>query len=177
MKHVNMWCNYLVYSSLHGSYYCKAYEHEITDGFHCAGCRIADEPLDFNRRPSKMLWKLEEIKTEEEETITEEEEMPTRINVDYGSMFTGIKMMPINNEEASKMYREQIDKVKKVIFNYPATIILWDDGTKTVVRCGDDEKFDPEKGIAMCLLKKMLGNTGDYNNYIRHLIAKGEQSL
>lgn len=106
--------------------------------------------------------------------------MPTRINVDYGSFFGGlsdIRMMPINNEEASKMYRDQIDKVKKVIFNHPATIILWDDGTKTVVHCGDDEKFDPEKGIAMCLLKKMLGNKGDYNNYIRHLIAKGEQSL
>lgn len=169
MKHVNLWCTYLVYNSLHGSYYCKAYEHEITDGFHCAGCRIADDLLNFNHT-ARSFWKLEE-------TITEEEEMPTRINVDYGSMFTGIKMMPINNEEASKMYREQIDKVKKVIFNYPATIILWNDGTKTVVRCGDDEKFDPEKGIAMCLLKKILGNTGDYNNYIRHLIAKGEQSL
>ena len=93
--------------------------------------------------------------------------MPTRINVDYGSFFSELRMMPINNEEASKMYRDQINKVKKVIFNYPATIIL----------CGADEKFDPEKGIAMCLLKKMLGNTGDYNNYIRHLIAKGEQSL
>ena len=173
MKHVTLWCTYLVYNSLHGSYYCKAYEHEITDGFHCAGCTIADDPLNFNRRPSRSLWKLEETKTEEEE-------MPTRINVDYGSFFGGlsdIRMMPINNEEASKMYRDQIDKVKKVIFNHPATIILWDDGTKTVVHCGDDEKFDPEKGIAMCLLKKMLGNKGDYNNYIRHLIAKGEQSL
>lgn len=160
MKHVTLWCSYLVYNSLHGSYYCKAYEHEITDGFHCAGCTIADDPLNFNRRPK-----------------TEEEEMPTRINVDYGSMFTELRMMPLNNEEASKMYRNQIDKVKKVIFNYPATIILWDDGTKTVVHCDDDEKFDPEKGIAMCLLKKMLGNKGDYNNYIRHLIAKGEQSL
>lgn len=169
MKHVNMWCTYLVYNSLHGSYYCKAYEHEITDGFHCAGCKIADDPLNFNHT-ARSLWKLEGI-------TTEEEEMPTRINVDYGSMFTGLRMMPLNNEEASKMYRDQINKVKKVIFNYPATIILWDDGTKTVVHCGADEKFDPEKGIAMCLLKKMLGNTGDYNNYIRHLIAKGEQSL
>lgn len=169
MKHVNMWCTYLVYNSLHGDYYCKACEHEITDDFHCAGCRIPDDPLNFNHT-SRSLWKLEE-------TITEEEKMPTRINVDYGSFFNEIKMMPINNEGASKMYRDEINKVKKVIFNYPATIILWDDGTKTVVRCGDDEKFDPEKGIAMCLLKKMLGNTGDYNNYIRHLIAKGEQSL
>ena len=176
MKNVNMWCTYLVYNSLHGSFYCKAYEHEITDGFHCAGCRIADDPLNFNRKPSKLLWKFEEIKTELEEIKTEEEEMPTNY-FNYNAISGNLYIMPKDDNMVAKIYRGKINKVKKVIFNYPATIILWDDGTKTVVRCGDDEKFDPEKGVAMCLLKKMLGNTGDYNNYIRHLIAKGEQSL
>lgn len=47
--------------------------------------------------------------------------------------------------------------VKKAIYNNPATIILWDDGTKTVVKCSEREDYDPEKGFAMCYLKKLLG--------------------
>lgn len=49
---------------------------------------------------------------------------------------------------------------KRVIFNNPATIILWKDGTKTVVKCGPNDIYDPEKGLAMCLLKKLCGNDG-----------------
>lgn len=48
--------------------------------------------------------------------------------------------------------------VKKVIFNDPATIVLWNDGTKTVVKCSENDIFDPEKGLAFCFLKKLLGN-------------------
>lgn len=52
---------------------------------------------------------------------------------------------------------------KKIIFNPPATIILWTDGDKTVVKCSKNEIFDPEKGIAMCTLKKLLTQKG-YNS-------------
>ena len=48
-------------------------------------------------------------------------------------------------------------KAKKVIFNAPATIVLWDDGTKTIVKCSDEDEYDEEKGLAMCYCKKMLG--------------------
>lgn len=48
--------------------------------------------------------------------------------------------------------------IKKVIFNAPATIVLWNDGTKTVVKCSEDDIFDPEKGLAFCFLKKLLGD-------------------
>lgn len=44
--------------------------------------------------------------------------------------------------------------IERVIFNDPATIVFWTDGTKTVVKT-HDEPFDPEKGIAMALVKKM----------------------
>lgn len=53
-------------------------------------------------------------------------------------------------------------RIKKVIFNYPATIVLWEDGTKTIVKSGDYDIFDPEKGLAMAIAKKALGNKGDY---------------
>lgn len=54
-------------------------------------------------------------------------------------------------------------RIKKVIFNPPATIIFWKDGSKTVVKC-DGEAFDPEKGMAMAISRKVLGDSYDYYN-------------
>lgn len=59
-----------------------------------------------------------------------------------------------------------IPKIKDVIYNDPATIIFWEDGTKTVVKC-KNEKFDPEKGLAMAFSKKILGNKGNYYNVFK----------
>ncbi len=59
--------------------------------------------------------------------------------------------------------------IDKVIFNEPATIILWKDGTKTVVKA-IDEPFDREKGFAMAVLKKMAGNKGNYFNKVKRWV-------
>lgn len=48
-------------------------------------------------------------------------------------------------------------RFKKVIFNTPATIVYWSDGSKTVVKCKKGETFDREKGLAMAISKKVLG--------------------
>ena len=50
-------------------------------------------------------------------------------------------------------------KVKRVIWSYPATIVLWEDGTKTVVKCDERDKYDMKYGFLLCCLKKALGNT------------------
>lgn len=57
--------------------------------------------------------------------------------------------------------------IKEVIFNPPATIIFWKDGTKTVVKCQQGELFDAEKGLAMAYIKRLLGNTGAYNELFK----------
>lgn len=56
--------------------------------------------------------------------------------------------------------------IKNVIFNEPATIVFWEDGTKTVVKA-ENEDFDPEKGLVMAIAKKVYGNKGSYFNQIR----------
>lgn len=48
--------------------------------------------------------------------------------------------------------------ISRVIFNNPATIILWADGTKTIAKTHGDDAFDPEKGFAVACAKKLLGN-------------------
>lgn len=62
--------------------------------------------------------------------------------------------------------------IKNVIFNEPATIVFWTDGTKTVVKCREGDEFDPEKGLAMAITKKALGNKYDYYNQIKHWLKK-----
>lgn len=58
-------------------------------------------------------------------------------------------------------------EIEKVIFNGPATIIKWKDGTETVVKCQRGDIFDYEKGLAMCFTKKALGNKSNFNNVLR----------
>lgn len=57
-------------------------------------------------------------------------------------------------------------KIKNVIFNDPATIVFWSDGTKTVVKCGENDFYDPEKGLAMAVAKKYLGTNKSHSNYM-----------
>lgn len=64
--------------------------------------------------------------------------------------------------------------IKKVIFNDPATIVFWNDGTKTVVKAHDEE-FDPEKGLAMAISKKLLGNKGNYYNEFKKWLPEEEE--
>lgn len=69
--------------------------------------------------------------------------------------------------------RNNYFRIQKVIFNDPATIILWSDGSKTVVKA-ENEEFDPEKGLAMAISKKALGNEGNYYNVFKKWLQKNE---
>ena len=64
--------------------------------------------------------------------------------------------------------------ISKVIFNPPATIIIWDDNTKTVVKCGENDTYDAEKGMAMAICKKAFGNKGNYCNIFKQWLPKEE---
>ena len=54
--------------------------------------------------------------------------------------------------------------IHKVIFNAPATIVYWTDGTKTVVKCQPGDVYSEELGLAMAISKKYLGNKGNFND-------------
>lgn len=66
-------------------------------------------------------------------------------------------------------------RITNVIFNPPATIVFWNDKTKTVVKCQDDDEWDAEKGLAMAIAKKYFGNRGRYNKEFKKWI--GERSI
>lgn len=62
--------------------------------------------------------------------------------------------------------------IRKVIFNDPATVVLWSDGTKTVVKCGPEDSFDMEKGLAMAIVKKMAGNDNRFHKVFKQYAKK-----
>lgn len=104
-----------------------------------------------------------------------------RERIDYTKMFNKLKSFrECNLKEANKVFiRGEFSnpvlaaraEIKNVIFNNPATIVVWDDGTKTVVKA-ENEPFDPEKGLAMCIVKKALGNKGNYYDIFRKWLPK-----
>ena len=83
--------------------------------------------------------------------------------------------------------------IEKVLFQNPATIVFWSDGTKTVVNCMDNvetkkkivdgkeviirkprkcDTYSKEAGLAMAIVKKWAGNNGNYNNIFRKFIPE-----
>lgn len=59
--------------------------------------------------------------------------------------------------------------VKRIIFSGPKTIVLWSDGTKTIVSMSKDElRFDPEAAFCAAYTKKMFGS----NSKIKRIIEQ-----
>lgn len=71
---------------------------------------------------------------------------------------------------------DKIPKPQQVLFNPPATIVFWNDGTKTVVKT-NNESFDEEKGFLMAYVKKLHGNKGNFNNFIKKAIGNAKYQM
>ena len=93
----------------------------------------------------------------------------SRYNISYNSYSQLINVL---YERGKK--KKVLSNIKKVIFSNPATIVLWNDGTKTVVKCGENETFDEEKGLAMAIAKRALGNDGVYYEVFKKWLPNDE---
>ena len=61
-------------------------------------------------------------------------------------------------------------EIKNVYFNDPVTVVMWNDGTKTIVRCSENDFYDPEKGLAMAIVKKAYGNDNKFHKVFKKWI-------
>lgn len=81
-------------------------------------------------------------------------------------------------DNMQELIKELIEEAKrlekmpwiKVIFNDPATIILWKDGTKTVVKCQEGDIYSKRLGLLNCIAKRHFGDTGKYSDYINEVL-------
>lgn len=87
------------------------------------------------------------------------------------SFYKSLSTNKETNERSYYMHYDIRNCIKKVKFNQPATIVFWTDNTKTVVKC-NGEDYDPEKGLAMCISKKVLGDKGNYYEVFKKWLPK-----
>ena len=74
----------------------------------------------------------------------------------------------LKTEEVRSMLLNDHYKIDRVIINEPATIIIWKDKTKTVVKCGENDDFNPEAGIALAYMKRVMfeDKTTQFNKWM-----------
>lgn len=85
------------------------------------------------------------------------------------------KIQQINKDSKRKLKKVKKDNINyftksinQVIFTKKnETIVLWKDGTKTVVVCQEGDEFDREKGFALCIIKYLFGNISEFNNIFK----------
>lgn len=70
---------------------------------------------------------------------------------------------------------QPLPEIKDVIYNGPATIVLWCDDTKTVVKCCEDDFYDPEKGLAMAICEKVLGSKANLHRTFKKWVVEPEE--
>lgn len=89
-----------------------------------------------------------------------------------------------------KFFRDKVAETKnfyslnvsKIIFNPPATIVFWEDGTKTVVKCAAEDEFNEYYGFLAALGKKVYESYRQIKELIdkkaeRHENKKGEKDI
>lgn len=71
---------------------------------------------------------------------------------------------------AEKVEEKVVDESKKfeiknILANHEknAFTVVWADGTNTVIHLQEGDKWDDEKALAMCFVKKLMGNKGAFN--------------
>ena len=74
------------------------------------------------------------------------------------------------NSSLSEKEFGYIPEIKNAYFNDPVTVVMWSDGTKTMVKCQDGDTYSKEVGLALCISKKALGNKPNFNNVFKKFI-------
>lgn len=64
----------------------------------------------------------------------------------------------------------------RIIVNGPATIVFWEDGTKTVVKCIDGEPWDIYHAFTAALAKKVYGNNSRIHKILKTKVEYQEDS-
>ena len=77
-------------------------------------------------------------------------EMTTEIDSDAWDLLIG---------KTANKSKPSAPSVKRIVYHDPATIVFWQDGTKTVVKCMDGEPFEKYAGFCAALAKKVFGST------------------
>lgn len=123
-----------------------------------------------------FTWNVKSIDIDYNSTYSRYPEATAHIDI-LGTPGSTASVMELHRDLQNRLSGKptSIPEIKNVIFNPPATIILWSDNTKTVVKCQEGDTYDPEHGLAMAIVKKMYGNTGKYCEIFKKWIKEEEE--
>lgn len=91
------------------------------------------------------------------------------------TLSTGGKIF-LNYEDAKEAVRKasipatNMPKIEKVIYNGPATTVIFDDKTKVTVKCQLGDPWDDLTGVLAAIAKRAYGGTGHYNTMVEKAI-------
>ena len=68
--------------------------------------------------------------------------------------------------------------IKNIRFNTTkkVTTVLFKDGTKIMTKATDNDTFNPEVGLAMCIMKKLYGTRSNYKRVVATAMKNNEKS-
>lgn len=144
--------------------------------------RFCGKPVTIISEPDNRIY-MAEGWSWREEWLESEEEHDARLNAISASKNNeplNVDLRQFINQLFGEVHKEiekrrkeiiEMNTPKKIIFNEPATVVFWKDGSKTVAKA-HNETFDPEKGLAMCYAKKALGDGYEASKKIESLVKK-----
>lgn len=98
-----------------------------------------------------------------------------KVGYNYGFVY-GIEPEFLIRASGGKSRHAEFDSnpfgIDHVIFNGPATIVFWTDGTKTVVKCAKGENDDKKTSILWAYAKKICGTSSHMNKVLDKLVAE-----
>ena len=137
-----------------------------TDSEYCRTDIVVEHRNCIGTQKYAIFWK--EVHSLTEAAVPILVDIKTRLNSEVKNDL--YKYVENDIEQTKNLYYGLSLTIKDVIFNPPATIVFWMDGTKTVVKDQGEVFYDPEKGMAMAVAKKAFGNQGNYYNQFKKYI-------
>jgi hypothetical protein len=86
------------------------------------------------------------------------------------------KLREITEARLIEGARRWYPKVRKLVFNKSkrTTTLVWEDGHAVTVRCDENDEWDEEKGLALCMVKSLF-NGSYYNDWMRSMIEGADR--
>lgn len=93
----------------------------------------------------------------------------------------GMNVTKVNKKQEAELteYYQNVPwpyRPKKIIFNGPATIVIWADDTKTVVKCGKNEEYDRKLAFKYAMHKRYVELHNNKYNYLRQFTKALERT-
>lgn len=151
-------------------------ENKVLVGDMSSGYRYVDPKTALEIEESQARVRLAKEMLNEiygmpkKEKKKEKENMNYYIDTDIAVTYAAYDHMYTRKTPRQKA----LDKIKNIMFNDPATIVFWSDGTKTVVKA-KNEPYDPEKGLAMAIAKKFFDNKSYYFDVFKKWLPAEEK--